>query len=117
LNALAAHQATGPRPGRARSAAVPERADLPVGPDAQQRVPNGAPHIFYALVLWLQAGLFGTFTALNFFHWFLFWELGLIPAFFPDQTLGRIQARTGGYAVLHLHDGRQRGVAVEFFAY
>lgn len=34
------------------------------------------------LVLLLQAGLFGTFTALNFFHWFLFWELSLVPAFF-----------------------------------
>jgi len=33
------------------------------------------PHIYFALVLFLQSGLFGTFTALNFFHWFLFWEL------------------------------------------
>ena len=47
-----------------------------------------APHIYYALVLWLQAGLFGTFTALNFFHWFLFWELGLIPAFFLIKLWG-----------------------------
>jgi NADH-quinone oxidoreductase subunit M len=46
------------------------------------------PHIFGALVLWLQAGLFGTFTALNFFHWFLFWELGLIPAFFLVKLWG-----------------------------
>jgi NADH-quinone oxidoreductase subunit M len=46
------------------------------------------PHIFGALVLWLQAGLFGTFTALNFFHWFLFWELGLIPAFFLIKLWG-----------------------------
>jgi NADH-quinone oxidoreductase subunit M len=45
-------------------------------------------HIFGALVLWLQAGLFGTFTALNFFHWFLFWELGLIPAFFLVKLWG-----------------------------
>jgi NADH-quinone oxidoreductase subunit M len=45
-------------------------------------------HIFGALVLWLQAGLFGTFTALNFFHWFLFWELGLIPAFFLIKLWG-----------------------------
>ena len=26
------------------------------------------PHVYNALVLWLQAGLFGTFTALSFFH-------------------------------------------------
>jgi NADH-quinone oxidoreductase subunit M len=54
-----------------------------------QAVPEaGAPHMFYALVLWLQAGLIGTFTALNFFHWFLFWELGLIPAFFLIKLWG-----------------------------
>jgi NADH-quinone oxidoreductase subunit M len=41
-----------------------------------------------ALVLFLEAGLFGTFTALNFFHWFLFWELSLIPAFFLIKLWG-----------------------------
>ena len=45
-------------------------------------------HVYFALILWLQAGLFGTFTALNFFHWFLFWELGLIPAFFLVKLWG-----------------------------
>ena len=52
------------------------------------RPAQGGAHIFYALVLWLQAGLFGTFTALNFFHWFLFWELVLIPAFFLIKLWG-----------------------------
>ena len=32
---------------------------------------------------------------------------------FPDQTLGRTETRPGGDAIFHLHDGRQRGVAVE----
>ena len=45
-------------------------------------------HWYYGLVLFLQAGLFGTFTALNFFHWFLFWELSLIPAFFLIRLWG-----------------------------
>jgi NADH-quinone oxidoreductase subunit M len=36
----------------------------------------------------LQAGLFGTFTALNFFHWFIFWELILVPAFFLIRLWG-----------------------------
>ncbi|HEU5126201.1 MAG TPA: NADH-quinone oxidoreductase subunit M [Verrucomicrobiae bacterium] len=45
-------------------------------------------HWYYGLVLFLQAGLFGTFTALNFFHWFLFWELSLIPAFFLVRLWG-----------------------------
>src|SRR5436190_3319731 len=44
--------------------------------------------LYYALILFLQAGLFGTFTALNFFHWFLFWELSLIPAFFLIKLWG-----------------------------
>ena len=61
-----------------------------------------SPHVFYALVLWLEAGLFGTFTALNFFHWFLFWELGLIPAFF----------------LIKLWGGPKRGpAATQFFIY
>ena len=44
--------------------------------------------LYYALILWLQAGLFGTFCALNFFHWFLFWELSLVPAFFLIRLWG-----------------------------
>src|SRR6266700_4535854 len=49
----------------------------------EQRVP-----IYFALVLFLQAGLFGTFTALSFFHWFIFWELSLVPAFFLIKLWG-----------------------------
>jgi len=48
-----------------------------------ERVP-----LYFGLVLFLQAGLFGTFTALNFFHWFIFWELSLIPAFFLIKLWG-----------------------------
>jgi NADH-quinone oxidoreductase subunit M len=44
--------------------------------------------LYFALMLFLQAGLFGTFTALNFFHWFIFWELSLIPAFFLVRLWG-----------------------------
>jgi len=49
----------------------------------QERVP-----LYFALVLFLQAGLFGTFTVLNFFHWFIFWELSLIPAYFLIRLWG-----------------------------
>src|SRR5262249_18233823 len=45
-----------------------------------------------------QAGLLGTFTALNFVHWFIFWELSLVPAFFlvkmwggPERTFAAYQ--------------------------
>jgi NADH-quinone oxidoreductase subunit M len=44
--------------------------------------------LYFALVLLLQSCLFGTFTALNFFHWFIFWELSLIPAFFLIKLWG-----------------------------
>ncbi len=60
------------------------------------------PGLYHALILFLQAGLFGTFTALNFFHFFLFWELSLIPAFF----------------LIKLWGGPHRsGAAMQFFVY
>ena len=46
------------------------------------------PQLYYALIIFLQSGLFGAFTALNFFHWFLYWELTLIPAFFLVKFWG-----------------------------
>jgi NADH-quinone oxidoreductase subunit M len=55
--------------------------------DASHRA-HRQPGLYFALVLLLQAGLFGSFTALNFFHWFLFWELSLIPAFFLIKLWG-----------------------------
>ncbi len=60
------------------------------------------PGQFFALALMLEAGLMGSFTALNFFHWFLFWELSLIPAFF----------------LIKLWGGPKRGpAATQFFVY
>ncbi|MGH9616302.1 MAG: complex I subunit 4 family protein [Acidobacteriaceae bacterium] len=44
--------------------------------------------LYFSLMLLLQACLFGTFTALNFFHWFIYWELSLIPAFFLIKLWG-----------------------------
>lgn len=60
------------------------------------------PGLYFALILLLESGLFGTFTALNFFHWFLFWELSLIPAFFLIKLWGG--------------EGRGRA-ATQFFVY
>jgi NADH-quinone oxidoreductase subunit M len=69
--------------------------------DAIQRA-HHHPGLFYALVLTLESGLFGSFTALNFFHWFLFWEISLIPAFF----------------LIKLWGGQRRGpAATQFFVY
>ena len=58
--------------------------------------------LYFGLFLLLEAGLFGTFTALSFVHWFLFWELSLVPAFFLVKLWG----------------GSQRGpAATQFFVY
>ena len=40
------------------------------------------------LMLLLETALIGTFTALNFIHWFLFYELSLVPAFFLVRSGG-----------------------------
>ena len=51
------------------------------------------PQLYFALILFLQAGLYGAFTALNFFHWFLFWELVLIPSYFLIRNWGGPKCR------------------------
>lgn len=64
----------------------------------RREMPGG----YHALFLLLQAGVFGVFTALNFFHWFIYWELSLIPAFF----------------LIKLWGGTRRGyAATQFFIY
>ena len=69
---------------------------------AASRKVTQQPNLYFALILLLESGLFGTFTALNFFHWFLFWELSLIPAFF----------------LIKLWGGEGRGkAATQFFVY
>ncbi len=60
---------------------------VPMAMLASARVNRRAP-LYFGLMLLLEAGLVGTFTALNFFHWFLFWELSLIPAFFLIKLWG-----------------------------
>ena len=43
---------------------------------------------FYALMLFVQSALFGTFTAQNFILWFLFYEMSLLPAFLLIKIWG-----------------------------
>jgi NADH-quinone oxidoreductase subunit M len=64
---------------------------VPIGILASWQIGERVP-LYFSLVLLLQACLFGTFTALNFFHWFTFWELGLIPAFFLIKLWGGPQS-------------------------
>jgi NADH-quinone oxidoreductase subunit M len=54
-------------------------------------------NVYLSLMLFLQAGLFGAFTALNFFHWFIFYEISLVPAYFLIKLWGgpaRVRAAT-----------------------
>ena len=51
------------------------------------------PRTYFALLCLQFTGLFGTFTALNFFHWFLYWELALVPAFFLIKLFGKGEER------------------------
>lgn len=60
---------------------------VPMSLLASWRIREGVA-LYFGLVLLLEAGLMGTFTALNFFHWFLFWELSLVPAFFLIKFWG-----------------------------
>ncbi len=46
---------------------------------------------FFALMLVMQAALYGTFTAQNFILWFLFYEMSLIPAFLLIKVWGGAQ--------------------------
>ena len=66
---------------------------VPMAMAASWEVGERVP-LYYSLMLMLEAGLFGTFTALNFFHWFLFWELSLIPAFFLIRLWGGAKRTT-----------------------
>jgi NADH-quinone oxidoreductase subunit M len=74
---------------------------VPMSMAASWQIQEGTS-LYFSLILFLQAGLFGTFSALNFFHWFIFWELSLIPAFF----------------LIRLWGGPQRAAAAtQFFVY
>lgn len=74
---------------------------VPMAILASWKITHRAP-LYFALILFLQSGLFGAFTALNFFHWFIFWELSLVPAFF---------------LILFWGGRERRAAATQFFVY
>lgn len=43
---------------------------------------------YLALLLFLQGSALGVFLALDFFLWFIFWEMSLVPAFFLIKSWG-----------------------------
>jgi NADH-quinone oxidoreductase subunit M len=55
------------------------------------------PKLYFSLALFLESGLMGTFTAQNFIHWFVFWELSLIPAFFLIKIWGGPRRTAAAY--------------------
>ena len=55
------------------------------------------PAIYSALFLLLQGSALGVFLALDFFPWFVFWELSLVPAFFLMKLWGGPGAGRAAY--------------------
>src|SRR6185503_16201232 len=53
--------------------------------------------LFGILFLLLQGAALGVFLALDFFHWFVFWELSLVPAFFLIKLWGGPGATRAAY--------------------
>ncbi len=60
---------------------------VPMGILASNRIAERA-RLYFSLLLLLEACLLGAFTALNFFHWFFYWEASLLPAFFLIRLWG-----------------------------
>jgi len=56
-----------------------------------------SPRLFGSLFLLLQGAALGVFLALDFFHWFLFWELSLVPAYFLIKLWGGPGATRAAY--------------------
>ena len=63
---------------------------------ASWRVERDA-RLFNLLFLLLQGAALGVFLALDFFHWFVFWELSLVPAFFLIRLWGGPGAAPAAY--------------------
>ncbi len=60
---------------------------VPMGILASKKIAERA-RLYFVLLLLLESCLIGAFTALNFFHWFLYWEASLLPAFFLIRLWG-----------------------------
>ena len=69
----------------------------PPSPKSSASSPLHSPRLFGALFLLIQGAALGVFLALDFFHWFLFWELSLVPAFFLIKLWGGPGAARAAY--------------------
>ena len=50
---------------------------------------NDRPRWFFPLILLMETTILGVFMSLNFFLWFIFWELSLVPVFYLISGWGR----------------------------
>ena len=74
------------------------------------------PRMFGALFLLLQGAALGVFLALDFFHWFVFWELSLVPAFFLIKLWGGPGATRAAYQFVIYTIGGSAFMLVSFAA-
>jgi NADH-quinone oxidoreductase subunit M len=72
--------------------------------------------LFGALFLLLQGAALGVFLALDFFHWFIFWELSLVPAFFLIKLWGGPGATRAAYQFVIYTIGGSAFMLVAFAA-
>jgi NADH-quinone oxidoreductase subunit M len=72
--------------------------------------------LFGALFLTLQGAALGVFLALDFFHWFLFWELSLVPVFFLIKLWGGRDATRAAYQFVIFTIGGSAFMLVGFAA-
>ena len=61
---------------------------------------------YYVLFLLLQTGMLGVFMALDFFLFYVFWEVMLVPMYFLIGIWGGAAQAVRGHQVLPLHAGR-----------
>ena len=55
------------------------------------------PRFFFAMILLMETAMLGVFLALNFFLFFIFWEVSLIPGYYLISTWGREQRRYAAF--------------------
>ena len=65
---------------------------------------------YYVSLMILETGMLGVFTSLDFFLFYIFWEIVLVPMYFLIGVWGN-PAPLCGHQVLPLHAFRQRGDA------
>ena len=63
---------------------------------------------YYFSLLFLQTGMLGVFMALDFFLFYVFWEIMLVPMYFLDWHLGRAAQALCRHQVFLVHPVRQR---------